>query len=118
MNDDGRIKKVGFAEESLRKAYDSLKKGRFEDRQTYNYLGKAFEDLEKNPYAGVKVPGAIWPKTYIRKYGINNLRKYDMPNGWRLIYTIRGNSIEIVAVILEWFSSHKEYEKRFGYKKK
>jgi len=116
MKDDGRVKRVGFAEESLRKAYDSLKAGRFEDRQTYEYLGKAFDELEKNPYAGIKVPGSVWPKIYIKKYGIDNLRKYDMPNGWRLIYTLRGDTIQIVAVILEWFTTHKEYEKRFGYK--
>jgi len=48
--------------------------------------------------------------------GIDNLRKYDLPNGWRLIYTVKGNSVEMVAVILEWSASHKKYEKRFGYK--
>ncbi len=63
MKNDGRIKRVGFAEESLREAYDSLKEGRFEDRQTYEYLDKAFDDLEKNPYAGIKVPGSICPKS-------------------------------------------------------
>ncbi len=39
-----------------------------------------------------------------------------MPNGWRLIYTLRGDTVQIVAVILEWFTAHKEYAKRFGYK--
>ncbi len=46
---------------------------------------------------------------------MNNLWKYDLPDGWRIIYTITTpNKIEILAIILEW-SDHKGYEKRFGY---
>lgn len=82
----------------------------------YDCLNRAFDELKENPLAGVKLPGELWPKIYLKKYAIDNLRKYDLPNGWRLIYTLRGSAVEIVAVILEWFSSHKGYEKRFGYK--
>ena len=67
---------------------------------------------------GIKVQRELWPKIYVQKHSIDNLRKYDLPNGWRVIYTLRGSEVEIVAVILEWFSTHKQYEKRFGYKKK
>lgn len=116
MKLDGRAKHVAFAEESLREAFDKLKGGTFEDKKLYGLLDRAIDDLKKDPLVGVKVPRNLWPKLYVRKYGIDNLRKYDLPNGWRLIYTVRGNSVEIVAVILEWFASHKEYEKRFGYK--
>lgn len=115
MKPDGRTKGVGFADDSLADAYASLKEGRFEDRLAYERLSEAFEELKKNPMTGIKIPGSLWPKIYIKKYGITNLRKYDMQNGWRIIYTVRGNCVEVVAVILEWFSSHKEYEKRFGY---
>jgi hypothetical protein len=46
---------------------------------------------------------------------MNNLWKYDLPDGWRLIYTLSTpNKIEILAIILEWFD-HKNYERRFGY---
>jgi len=111
-----RVKRIAFADAALKKAYDSLKAGKFEDRQMYAYLNRAFDELQENPFAGIKIPGDLWPKIYVMKYGIDNLRKYDLPNGWRLIYTLRGDSVQIVSVILEWFSSHKEYEKRFGYK--
>ena len=41
--------------------------------------------------------------------------KYDLPDGWRLVYTITTpNKVEIISVILEWFN-HPEYEKRFHY---
>ena len=50
----------------------------------------------------------------MKKYEINNLWKYNLPNGWRLIYTVKASSVEIVSIILEW-SDHKSYERRFGY---
>jgi len=45
---------------------------------------------------------------------VNNLWKYDLPNGWRIIFFLEADEIKIVAIILEWFS-HKDYEKRFKY---
>ena len=39
---------------------------------------------------------------------------YDLPNGWRLIYTIETNEILVLAIILEWFD-HKNYERTFNY---
>jgi len=34
-----------------------------------------------------------------------------------MLYTIRGNELEIISVIIEWFS-HKEYGRKFRYRKK
>jgi hypothetical protein len=48
------------------------------------------------------------------KYGIDNLWKYDLPGAWRLLYSVSGDKIEVMAIILEWLN-HKKYEKRFGY---
>jgi hypothetical protein len=44
----------------------------------------------------------------------NNLWKYNLPNAWRLVYSISGSEVEIIAILLEWFP-HKEYERRFKY---
>ena len=74
-------------------------------------------DLKKNPLAGVIIPRKLWPREYIKKYEITNLRKYDLPEGWRMIYTLAGNEVEIISIILEWFD-HGNYAKRFGYKKR
>ncbi|MFH1306885.1 MAG: hypothetical protein ABIH83_04505 [Candidatus Micrarchaeota archaeon] len=115
MNKKERIKSVGFVDQELKDAYEQLKAGRTEDRWLAGNINKAIEALKENPMAGVIVPRKLWPKLYIQKYKINNLRKYDLPDGWRLTYTLKGNEIEIVSVILEWLS-HKQYEKRFGYK--
>ena len=105
---------VGFISQKLKQEFESLKEGRFEDKRLYQFLNRALDDLKENPASGVRIPKKIWPKSYIQKYGITNPWKYDLPNAWRLIYTIETDEIRIMSIILEWFD-HKEYEKRFKY---
>jgi hypothetical protein len=105
---------VTFGDKELEKEYEELKQGKFEDKQLYGFIERATNDLKSNPVCGTKIPKKLWPKEYIKKYDITNLWKYDLPNGWRLIYTIQTNEVMILSVILEWFD-HKEYEKRFKY---
>ncbi|MFH1834899.1 MAG: hypothetical protein ABH851_01785 [Methanobacteriota archaeon] len=105
---------VGFITKKLKVEFDSLNKGKPGDKQLYGFINRAIDDLKENPTCGIKIPKKLWPKTYIKKYNITNLWKYDLPNGWRLIYTIETDEIMIVAIILEWFD-HKKYEKRFNY---
>lgn len=105
---------VTFGEKKLEKEFEELKDGKFEDKKLYAFIVRAIRDLKTNPMSGIKLPKNIWPKEYIAKYNLNNLWKYDLPNGWRLIYTIKVDEIMILNVILEWFG-HKEYERRFNY---
>jgi len=104
---------VAFANVSLKEAYKELQKGSFEDKQLFNFLNRAFEDIKKNPTCGSKLAKKLWPKSYF-KYDLTNLWKYDLPNAWRLIYTIKQDEISIISMILEW-SKHKDYEQRFHY---
>ena len=105
---------VVFINHKLKSEFESLKDSKFEDLQLYSFIQKAVNDLRRNPSCGIKIPKKLWPKIYIQKYSITNLWKYDLPNSWRLIYTIEANDIKIMSIILEWFT-HKEYEKRFKY---
>ena len=105
---------VGFADEKIRKSFDDLKKGKGAELHLYDYLNRAFDDLKKDPFSGIKIPKKLWPKDYVKKYNIDNLWKYDLPNAWRLIYTIKADQITVLAVVLEWFD-HKDYERRFRY---
>lgn len=76
---------------------------------------RAIKDLQQNAFFGIHVPKRLIPKEYVKKYGINNLWKYDLPKGWRLLYTVTAeNEVELISAILEWFN-HKDYEKRFKY---
>ena len=105
---------VTFGDRKTESEFDALKEGRFEDKQLYLFIDRAIKDLKLSPSCGIKVPKHLWPKEYIKQYGITNLWKYDLPNGWRLVYTIQTNDVMILNVILEWFN-HKDYERRFHY---
>jgi len=39
----------------------------------------------------------------------------ELANRWRLIYTIKGNELEIINFVIELYN-HKKYDKVFGYK--
>ena len=104
---------VAFANESLKEAFRELEKGDFQDKHLFSFLNRAIDDLFKNPSCGTKIAKRLWPKEYI-KQGITNLWKYNLPDSWRLVYTIKQDEIYIVSVLLEWFD-HKGYERRFHY---
>ncbi|MAH03803.1 hypothetical protein CMI39_03390 [Candidatus Pacearchaeota archaeon] len=104
---------IAFANKNLKKAYLELKEGKFEERKLFNFINRAFDDLKENPFCGIKIPHDRWPKEYEQKK-INNLWKYNLPNAWRLIYTLVGDEIKIVSMILEWFD-HKSYNRKFNY---
>jgi hypothetical protein len=108
------IKEVTFIEAKLRDSYESLKEGTFEDRKLFSFITRAMEDLKQHPLAYTRVPKSLIPKEYTKKWGVTSLWKYDLPDGWRLLYIISGNSLKIVSVILEWLD-HTEYERRFNY---
>lgn len=105
---------VAFISQKIKLEFESLKDRKFEDKELYEFINRAIDDLKKDPTCGTKIPRKLWPKAYIQKYGITNLWKYDLPNAWRLIYTIESDEVKIINIILEWFN-HKEYEKRFKY---
>ncbi|MFH1801953.1 MAG: hypothetical protein ABH864_00715 [archaeon] len=80
------------------------------------WINRAKDDIKKNAFCGVQIPKKLIPRVYVQKYGIHNLWKYDLPDGWRLVYSVTTPSkVEILSIILEWFD-HPDYERRFGYK--
>jgi hypothetical protein len=111
MNSNERPVSVVFADQKLKEAFFKVKE---EDPTLFKFLDRATDDIKQNPKCGIPIPKRLIPKVYIQKYGINNLWKYNLPNAWRLVYSITGNKVEIIAILLEWFP-HKEYEKRFKY---
>jgi len=71
--------------------------------------------LKKNPFAGDQVHKRKIPKRYIQKYDVENVFRIELANRWRMIYTIRGDEIEIVNFVLD-IVNHRDYDKIFGYK--
>ena len=91
---------VAFITQKLKEQFEDLKNGKFEDKQLYQFIGRAIDDLKQNPLCGIKIPKKLWPKEYIQKYHLTNLWKYDLPNAWRLIYTIESDELKILSIIL------------------
>ena len=91
-----------------------LTEGKFQDKRLYSQIDEARKKIKEDPACATKIPKRLWPKLYVQNYGITNLWKYDLPCGWRLIYTIKTDEVMILSIILEWMT-HKEYERRFKY---
>ncbi len=106
-----RKSEVVFVNDKIEKEFNKLD----ENDEIKKYIKRAIEDIKQNAFCGIPLPKRLIPNEYTKKFNIRNLWKYDMPDGWRLIYTIvTPNKIEILSVILEWFN-HPEYERRFNY---
>jgi len=112
----GIIKKsdgIDFADISIKKALEKTEKI---DKELYKHLKRAFDDILENAFCGIQIPKKLIPAEYSKKFKpLNNLWKYNLPNAWRLIYTIKSpNKIEIISVILDWMN-HKDYERLFNF---
>ena len=106
--------KVKFIEDKIMKEFMKLSTGNDSERKIYKEIIKAVAMIEKDSHTGVQIPKKLIPKRYVKKYGLTNLWKYDLPEGWRLIYTIKSEGMIVFSLIIEWFD-HKNYEKRFNY---
>jgi hypothetical protein len=102
--------KVKFIDEELEKAFNGLA----DNDPIKKALIRAIQNIREDFQAGEYIPKNKIPEAYLEKYGINNVRVYDLPFAWRLMYTISGSSeIGIISVLLDWMD-HKNYEKLFG----
>jgi len=70
--------------------------------------------LLENCNAGEKIQRIKIPQYYLQKYGVNNLYRYRLPDGYRGIYTILVNKGKVQSWILA-ILKHGITEKRLGY---
>jgi len=101
---------VVFADENLEKAFNSLP----DNDPIKKAIRRAIENLKENAFCGERIRKELIPKCFIQKYKIDNLLWYPLPDGWRLVYSVIRDEVELIATILEW-SDHKDYERRFNY---
>ena len=106
--------KLKFVDEKIKKSFEELEQSTSEDKKLYEWLIRAFNDIEGNAFCGIQVPKKLIPKPYLQKYGITKLWKYNLPGAWRLLYSIEKQEIIVVSIVLEWMT-HKDYERRFNY---
>lgn len=103
--------KVVFVDSDLEDSFngmsdkDPIKKG----------IVRAIKSIQENFACGRNVKKELIPKKLIDNYSLTNLWIYDLPNGWRLLYSVTsGGEIEIIAAVLDWMD-HKDYERLFGF---
>ena len=117
------IKLVGDAE----KAFNDLNKVVGEQRSSgitsskditlLNAINRIFDILISNPFYGENAKKDLIPKEYKQKYDADNLFIADLPDYWRMIYTLESDEIEIIAFVLD-IIDHDEYNKKFKFRKK
>ena len=71
------------------------------------------ELIKANPFYGDNIEKKKIP----RNYNVKNLWRVELSRYWRMLYTIKGDQVEIICFVLE-IVDHKRYNKLFGYKKR
>lgn len=103
--------KVVFENDELEKAYVDLP----ENDRLKKKIDWVIEKIKEKPAFGQPIAKRLIPEEY-RQKGIDNAFWVELSKEWRLIYSLKSFSeIEIVGIILEWFTRHKDYERKFGY---
>jgi len=100
-----------FADMKLKREYESLEHSA-EFGWLYKALNRAFTDITKNPSVGIPLKKYRIPRDLLRRK-IDNLWKYDLPNGWRLLYSLGRHGVTIIALVLEW-CDHDGYQKKYS----
>jgi len=103
--------KIKFISEDLKKAFEELKE-RYP--KLHKELERAFLSICNDAFFGRRVKKELIPKKLIKDYDINNLYIYNLSEGWRLIYSLVNENLEVIAVVLDWMD-HKDYERLFRF---
>ncbi|MBU2100509.1 hypothetical protein KKG83_06425 [Candidatus Micrarchaeota archaeon] len=106
------------AEEVYRHLNRQAEKSKTE-RTILNGINNKIELIKENIHYGNPVAKKLIPEEYKEKYGITNLFRVELPNYWRMLYSLVDGEtkIEIIAFVLD-IIDHEKYNKKFGYKRK
>ena len=72
------------------------------EKSILNAIRQKSDLIKMNPHYGNPVKKSLIPKFYIEKYGVTNLFRVELPNFWRMLYTLTEGetTIEIISFIL------------------
>ena len=88
-----------------------------QEMQLLRSIRQKIDFLKANPFYGDNMSKILIPEEYIVKYKATNLWRVTLTNYWRMLYTIKGDQIEIICFVLG-IMNHDEYDKKLGYRKK
>ena len=97
-----------------KEVYNHLKKkaSRYKTEKTIlKAITKKIEIIKSNPHYGDPIAKKMIPKEYINKYDISNLFRVELPNYWRMVYSLVDGEtkIEIIAFIIDIISCGDKY---------
>ena len=105
--------RVVFENDKLERAFLNLS----ENDPLKKKINFVINRIKEKPAFGQPISKDLIPKEY-KKRGVDNAFWVELSKGkgWRLIYSLSSFSeIEVLAIILEWFTRHKDYDRRFNY---
>jgi mRNA-degrading endonuclease RelE of RelBE toxin-antitoxin system len=73
--------------------------------------------LGEDVAVGEHIRGALIPAALRRKYDLENLWRLELPNGWRVLYTVLDSSEHGLAVSIVRILDHGAYDRLFGYRR-
>lgn len=123
MNKPSRVILLGEADSEYKRLNEIVGqqaregKDNTEEMQLLRSIKQKIDFIKANPFYGDNIAKEIIPKEYAVKYNAKNLWRAELTNYWRMLYTIKGDQIEIICFVLD-IMDHKEYDKKFGYRKK
>mgnify|MGYP001574195658 CR=1 FL=1 len=113
-------------DERAYKEYQELQKAVAERRKskkkpTYEQLltsiNNALRNIKADYRYGDLIPRMYISKATIERYGTDKIFRVELTGYWRLLYTVVGDEVKIIAFILEYMD-HDRYNKIFGYTKR
>ena len=94
--------------------YDQLKTNQQKNKAMLEAIDNVKQQLENSNHPlGANHKKDTIPKSYIQKYNLQALYHFDMPDDYRLMYTVRRALDGKEALFLELLS-HDEFNKRFA----
>lgn len=110
------------AYEEYQELQKAVAEGKISNKKpTYEQLLTSINNAIKNIKADYKygdlIPRKYISKATIQKYGTDKIFRVELVGYWRLLYTVIGDDVEIIAFILEYMD-HDKYNKIFGYRKR
>ena len=109
MRDYSKFKIIVRGEPRFASFFQNLR-----DKKLKKRLDGVLSVLKEHPDAGDLVERSLWPDEY-KKLGLDNLFRMEVGKSQRITYAIRIEGNNLHVDIIEFFRTHKEYEKRFHY---
>jgi Txe/YoeB family toxin of Txe-Axe toxin-antitoxin module len=92
---------IRFIDKQVKETLCKLETGDDADRELSKNINAALDVIEKDAFCGIQIPKRLIPKEYIKKYDLKNLWKYNLPKGWRLLYSVMSDRTVVISLILD-----------------